>query len=230
MESNQEPKDQQNEQQTELQPLNDEEIAALQSEQQPTEEKPKTNWLWNFAKEWVPSILIALALWFLLSSYVIQSVRIPTGSMRETIVEEDRVMILKFLHFDTLERGDIIVFYPPVKGKEDVPYIKRLIGVPGDKVVVKDGALYLNGKKQDEPYVRDSYINYSADFGTVPEGKYLMLGDNRNQSADASTYATQSSGSNNWYTYYVDEDQVIGKALFRFYPLDRFGAIKRLDK
>jgi signal peptidase I len=90
--------------------------------------------------------------------------------MRETIVEEDRVMILKFLHFDELERGDIIVFYPPVKGKEDVPYIKRLIGVPGDKVVVKDGALYLNDKKQDEPYVRDSYINYSADFGTVPIG------------------------------------------------------------
>ncbi len=216
----------QNHEQNEQQPLEREEMELLTG----NENKPQTNWLWNFAKEWVPSILIAVALWYLLSAFVIQSVRIPTGSMKETIVEEDRVMILKFLYFDELERGDIIVFFPPVKGREDVPYIKRLIGVPGDQVVVKDGVLYLNGKKQNESYIRESYINYNADFGTVPEGKYLFLGDNRNQSADASTFATQNSGSNNWYSFYVDEEQIIGKALFRFYPFDRFGAIKRLDQ
>lgn len=210
--------------------LNDAEIQELTSTQEPAQ--PPNNSFKKFLiailKEWVPSILIAFALWFLLSSYVIQSVRIPTGSMKPTIIENDRVMVLKFLYFDELEHGDIIVFYPPVKGKEDVPYIKRIIGLPGDQVETRNGVLFRNGKQVNESYIMDS-IYYNVDFGKVPKGKYLFLGDNRNESADASTYATKSSGGNNWYDFYVSEDKIIGKALFRFYPLDRFGAIKRTD-
>jgi signal peptidase I len=193
--------------------------------------QPKpSNGFTNFLKEWVPSILIAVALWYVLQAFVIQQVLVPTGSMKPTIVEGDRIMILKFLYFDDLEHGDIVVFYPPVKGKEDVPYIKRLVGLPGDKVETKDGILYRNGKKVNENYLRDPQINYTVDFGTVPEGSYLFLGDNRNESADASTHFTSSPGDSNWQSYYVKDDKIIGKALFRIFPVDRFGAVKRLDQ
>lgn len=209
-------------------PLNADEISLLTDTPPPKPSKWKTAFF-TILKEWVPSILIAFGLWYLLSTFVIQSVRIPTESMVPTIIKEDRVMILKFLYFDELEHGDIVVFYPPVTGKEDVPYIKRLVGLPGDQVETRNGVLYRNGKQVNEDYLNESTTYYDVNFGTVPKGKYLFLGDNRNRSADASTFATQSSGSLNWTSFYVSEDKIIGKALFRFYPIDRFGAVKRLD-
>jgi signal peptidase I len=172
----------------------------------------------HVAKEWVPSILIAFALWYVLSSFVIQSVRIPTGSMIPTIIPEDRVMVLKFLYFDELEHGDIIVFYPPIPGMEDTPYIKRLVGLPGDLIEVHDGALYRNGEKIEESYI-SAPMNYIFSPGKVPEDSYLFLGDNRNNSKDAH--------DPEWSTPFVKEDQIIGKALFRFFPLDRFGDIDK---
>jgi signal peptidase I len=170
----------------------------------------------NFLKEWVPSILIAFALWYILSSFVIQSVRIPTESMVPTILPEDRVMVLKFLYFDKLEHNDIVVFYPPVPGSEDVPYIKRLVGLAGDKIEVKDGMLYRNDVPINEPFI-NAPMNYTFGPVEVPPDSYFFLGDNRNNSRDAHDPV--------WTTPFVKHEDVIGKGLFRFYPLPRFGAI-----
>lgn len=165
-------------------------------------------------KEWVPSILIAILVSFLFNTYVAQAMKVPSDSMAPTIQINDRLIVEKMKGISHFEFGDIVVFWPPIEGNTD-RYVKRLIGLPGDTIEIKEGALFRNGEKVDEPYVKDK-MTYTFPKVTVPEGHYLFLGDNRNISYDSHMWKQ---------TPFVAEKDLIGIAVLRCFPFNRLGSI-----
>ncbi|MEK3700626.1 signal peptidase I [Paenibacillus sp. FSL R10-2199] len=157
----------------------------------------------KFLRQWVPSIAIGIILSLFIRTYVAEAMRVPTGSMIPTIEINDRLVVDKMLWNSSLKHGDIVVFYPPVAGDEHKRYVKRLIGLPGDEIEIKDGTLYRNNEVVDEPYLQEA-MTYTFGPVTVPADHYFFLGDNRNVSYDAHL----------WSTPFVDKDKLIGKVLF----------------
>ncbi|MDR1360343.1 MAG: signal peptidase I [Deltaproteobacteria bacterium] len=152
-------------------------------------------------REYLDAIILALILALFIRAFVIQAYQIPSGSMRDTLLIGDRLLVNKFVYgikipftdkvvfdVDDPELGDIIVFAYPLDVSKD--YIKRIIGVPGDTLEMRGKVLYRNGNRVHEPYVRhsDPHIRQNRDtFGplTIPEGSYFVMGDNRDNSADS---------------------------------------------
>lgn len=163
-------------------------------------------------KEWIYTLLIAVVLVIIIRTFLLDSRVVPTTSMVPTIKPGDRLFVEKISHrFSGLERGEVIVFKPPIKSGLKDDLIKRLIALPGDTVEVKDSKLYINDEPQDEPYLNEP-IQYSYKKVTVPEGKLFVMGDNRNRSYD----------SHEWG--FVDIVSVKGKAFFTYWPLNRMMA------
>ncbi len=159
--------------------------------------------------EWVMVIVISAALAFALDKFIIVNAKIPSASMEPTIMTGDRLIgnRLAYLNSDP-ERGDIVIFLYPDNEKE--LFIKRVIGLPGDTVTVKQGRVYINNS--DIPLDESAYVVTTplGDFGPfkVPEGAYFMMGDNRNNSMD----------SRYWNQPYVYKDKILGKAWLRYFP------------
>lgn len=157
---------------------------------------------------WVKTIVFAIIVALFINNFVIVNAEVPTGSMETTIMPKDRIIALRFVYlFDEPQRGDIVVF--PFPDDEDTLYIKRIIGIEGDTIEIKNGVLYLNGEAQQEDYIKEPMYDW-ASWGpyTVPEDSYFMLGDNRNYSAD----------SRYWNNTYVKKEKILGKAFLRYYP------------
>lgn len=165
----------------------------------------------NFFKDWVLPILIAVVLAFLINKFVIFQVKIPSESMVPTLNVGDRLFVTRVYNPENLNRGDVVVFYSEEK---DQDMIKRLIGLPGDHVVIKDGIVSVNGETLTEDYI-GTQDNYNGEF-TVPEGKYFFLGDNRYWSLD----------SRYWDDPYIDGSEIKGKAQIKVYPWKDFGKIE----
>lgn len=165
-------------------------------------------------KEWIPPLAIALLLSLLIQTFIAQPVKVPSASMEPTILINDRLVMGKMLAFTTFKHGDIVVFKHAAEGKEEVRYVKRLIGLPGDTIEIKNGTLYRNGENVDEPYLK-SKMTYSFERITVPDHSYFFLGDNRNQSYDGHL----------WPNRYVDESKLVGKVFFRFFPFNRISSM-----
>ena len=162
----------------------------------------------KWLKDWLPSLFIALILSFILQNYIAQAVTIPSESMIPTLNINDKLIINKLIKPEDLEYGAIVVFYSPVtKGER---YIKRLIGIGGDTIEIKNGYLYRNGERIHEPYLVKS-IDYEFGPVLVPEDNYFFLGDNRNSSYD----------SHLWPYPFIEKEKLIGKAVFRYYPFSR---------
>jgi len=156
--------------------------------------------------EWVGVIFSALIISLFINFCIIVNAKVPSGSMESTIMTGDRVIGFRLAYaFSEPERGDIVIFKYP--DDEKVLYIKRIIGMPGDTVEIKDGGVYINGEQLYEPYLT---VTTEGEFGVyeVPEGHYFMMGDNRNNSAD----------SRYWVNTYLSKDKIEGKAIFRYYP------------
>ena len=166
----------------------------------------------NFFTEWVVPILIALVLAFLINKFLIFKVKIPSESMVPTLNVGDRLFVTRIHNPEKLKRGDIVVFHSDEKNED---MIKRLIGLPGDKVVIKDGIVTVNGETLKENYIGTA-DNYSGEF-EVPEGKYFFLGDNRKWSKDSRYWPV---------TPFVDADDIEGKAVIKVYPFSDFGLIE----
>lgn len=166
----------------------------------------------NFFKEWILPVFVALAIVFLLRQFVFFNVYVPSGSMIPTININDKIVVTRILNLSSLKRGDIIVFYSDELGET---LIKRLIGLPGDKIDIKNGEVFINGNKLEEDYVKNK-DNYNGTF-EVPQGKYFFLGDNRPISDDARL----------WKNHYIDGSKIEGKAQFIFYPFKDFGKLKQ---
>lgn len=156
---------------------------------------------------WIKTIAMAVVIAVLINSFVIVNATVPTGSMENTIMPGDRIIALRLTYYvSSPERGDIVVFKYP--DDESVLYVKRVIGLPGETVEVKDGEVYINNSDTplDDSFVKEQPV---GDFGPyeVPEGCYFMMGDNRNNSQD----------SRYWVNKYVEEDKILGKVYFKYY-------------
>ena len=167
-------------------------------------------------RETLETIAWALVLAFFIRTFVVQAFWIPSGSMLPTLQIGDRVLVAKFWNwFVPPARGSIYVFkYPEDRGRD---FIKRIIAVPGDRVDIREGVVYLNGFPIDEPYVayRDRYNLPNRYYPTtpfiVPENKYFTMGDNRPNSQDSRFWG------------YVPVEDIHGPAFFRYWPLTRIG-------
>ena len=155
---------------------------------------------------WVKTFVIAVVIAIAVNAFVIVNAKVPSGSMERTIMTNDRIIAFRLSYkFTQPERGDIVVFKYP--DDRDVLYVKRIIGLPGETVEMVDGIVYINGSKLDEDYLKeDAYGTYGP--YTVPEGKYFMMGDNRNLSWD----------SRFWENTFVPLEDILGKGVFRYYP------------
>lgn len=173
-----------------------------------TEEKKPVNWkheVWD----WIKIILTAALIAFVLNKFIIANSRVPSGSMENTIMTGDRVIGSRLTYkFSEPERGDVVIFHWP--DDESIYFVKRIIGLPGDIVDIRDGHVYLNNLETplDEPYLREAMEPEDALHYEVPEDSYFMMGDNRNYSLDA----------RRWQNTYVHKDKIIAKVLFRYFP------------
>lgn len=136
--------------------------------------------------EFLIILLVAFALVFgVVRPFIVEAFYIPSESMVPTLRVGDRVFVNKFIYrFSEPERGDVVVFKSVEGGQEDL--IKRVVAVPGDEVAVRDGVLFVNGERWEEPYVNAKFRDDSS-YGptTVPEGAVFVMGDNRPNSRDS---------------------------------------------
>ncbi len=181
--------------------------------------------------EWIESIVVALVLAIFIRTFFIQAFKIPSGSMRPTLIEGDRLLVNKLRYgpkvpftkkrlpgFTTPKRGDVIVFVYPIDMKRD--FIKRLIAVGGETVEIVDGKIHVNGELVVTLPNKETYYYNRGDYGrryhkiTVPKGQYFVLGDNSGSSHDSRFWG------------FVPEELVVGKAEIIYWPPRRFRLIK----
>jgi signal peptidase I len=169
----------------------------------------------------VETLALTLLLFFGIQTFVAQPFMIQQQSMERTLEPEQYVLVDKLSpRFSDYARGDIVVFEPPegwdgsIPGK---PFIKRVIGVPGDRIEIRDGRVSVNGEMLDEPYVFDGQPTNDAgqSWWLVPDGQLFLLGDHRAASVDSRTFGP------------VSGDRVIGRAWLRYWPLDTFGVLAK---
>jgi signal peptidase I len=166
----------------------------------------------------VQVIAIALALALLLRIFVAEPRYIPSDSMFPSLEVGDRLVVEKVsYHFGEPHRGDIIVFQPPkqlqIQGyDQDQAFIKRVIGKPGQTVAVQEGKVYVDNVPLSESYIAES-PNYSLAPVTIPDKTVFVMGDNRNNSNDSHVWG------------FLPQENIIGRAIFRFYPFSRIGSV-----
>jgi signal peptidase I len=188
--------------------------------------------------EWIVVFATAFILVALLNTAVFATTQVRQTSMQETLQEGQHLFVEKWSYaFSDPSRGDIIVFlkdeYPknylekvriflkdvsdilkPVEKKTNIRLVKRVIGIPGDEVDIRNGRVYVNGEELSESYTKGETIQREFPFpATVPEGKYIVFGDNRLVSSDSRSFG------------FIDRSQVEGKAVFRFWPLNKAGVL-----
>lgn len=162
--------------------------------------------------EWIKILAAAALIALFVNSCLIVNSRIPSDSMENTIMAGDRIMgsRLSYGFGKGPKRGDIVVFYHKAEpGKDRTRLVKRVIGLPGETVDIEGDRIYIDGAKEplSEPYLPEEMHSKDCHF-EIPEECYLMLGDNRNHSADA----------RGWSDPYVPKKEILGKVVFRYYP------------
>jgi len=185
------------------------EAEILTTETESTEEEPSFSWrreILSFGREF----LIALVFSILITQFVFIIPLVPTGSMIPTINIDERILVDKLTQrFMPVKRGDIVVF--PCPDTPEELYVKRVVGMPGDKVEIYSETVFINDEPLDEPYlVVETYGNYGPYY--VPQGHIFVMGDNRNNSQD----------SRSWSDSFVTRDMILGKLYVEIYPNQRF--------
>ena len=174
--------------------------------------------LWHKIKENSSTVLIALILAFIIRVFIAEPRYIPSESMAPTLETGDRLVVEKVAYkFHAPDKGDIIVFQPPEKLRilgydKNQAFIKRAIAKAGETVAVKDGVVYVNSEPLEENYIA-APPKYDLVPVTVPTGKLFVMGDNRNNSNDSHIWG------------FLPAENVIGHAVFRFWPLERIGTV-----
>ena len=165
------------------------------------------------SRYWLRDTVLSSLLAFTVFLFLYQPVQVEGTSMLPLLKNHERIVVNKIVyHVESIQRGDIVVFHYPLNPSES--FIKRVIGLPGDWVSIKDGHVYVNGKRLKEPYVLPAYLGDETCTPVhVGRGHYYVLGDHRDFSND----------SRNWGT--VARKYIYGKAVFAYWPLSDMGSL-----
>ncbi len=168
------------------------------------------------AISWARDLFVSVLIAIVIILFLYQPVKVEGTSMMPSLVDQERIFINKFVYrfgISDISRGDTVVFWYP--GDPTKSYIKRVVGMPGDKVQVVEGTVFVNGNALDEPYVPTEYRDaVSMALTTVPKDEFFVLGDHRSSSNDSRSWGT------------VPRKFIYGKAVFVYWPLDRLGMVK----
>ena len=171
----------------------------------------------SLLRELLEVIVLAVILYFGIS-FAVQTVHVEGLSMFATLDDNDYLIANKIdYRLHAPQRGDIIILRPPTDNSKD--FIKRVIALPGEKLLIRDGIVYINGKRLQEPYLPEAWtvLNNCPTDGTdgsvVPPNEYFVMGDNRNRSQDSRVFG------------FIGRDRIDGRAWFRIWPISHFGDI-----
>ncbi len=179
----------------------------------------KTRRIIHEIASYVLIICCAFLFAFLVNHFLLINANVPTGSMENTIMPKDRLFGSRIHYlFTDPKRGDVVIFTYPDDG--ETSFIKRIIGLPGETIEIRDGKVYINNSETplNEPYIKEEYTGSWGPY-EIPEDSYFMLGDNRKSSKD----------SRYWVNKFVSRDKILGKALFTYWPFDHAGIFKSVD-
>ena len=171
----------------------------------------------NEIRVWTRDLLIAIGLALVIIVFLYQPVKVEGTSMAPLLSDQERIFINKFVYrFEPIERGDVVVFWYPLDRSKS--FIKRVIGLPGETVEIRQGAVYVDGKLIPEPYVPAQYEDLS-DFALVrvPKDSYFVMGDHRISSNDSRVFGP------------VESRYIYGRAVFAYWPVDHFGSLSTTD-
>ncbi|HEY6372864.1 MAG TPA: signal peptidase I [Candidatus Sulfotelmatobacter sp.] len=163
---------------------------------------------------WVRDLIISLAISAFIIIFLYQPVKVEGTSMMPSLEDQERIFVNKFVYrLEPIERGDIVVFrYPRDPSKS---YIKRVIGMAGDRIRIDGGQVYVNEQALDEDYVPPAYSDSrSYPETTVPENSFFVLGDHRSMSNDSRDFGP------------VNQSFIYGKAVFGYWPMDKLGRVR----
>ena len=181
-----------------------------------TEKSNETEFL-----DWIKTILLALIIAFFIKIFALDATKVEGNSMLNTLHSGDMLFVNKVSkHFKGYERADIVIIEAP--DQEDTLYIKRIIGMPGDNIEVKDGNVYVNGEIYQENYINaDETLTTNENYSwTVGDGQYFVMGDNRLPNA--------SNDSRNFGP--ISADKIVGHAFLRFYPIYDIGFVDKENR
>lgn len=193
-----------------------------------TVEKPTDNFfvsiikkIVNFILDFLETIVVALSIFVVIYLFIMQPHEIKGNSMEPNFSNNEYILTDKIsyrLHLPA--RGDVVIFKAPVN--PDVDYIKRVIGLPGDRIKIQNGSVFVNGEKLTEDYLKDptylspgSFMSEGVEI-TVPPGKLFLMGDNRPHSSDSRAFGP------------VPIDTIIGRAFFRYWPVNQLGVVPQV--
>lgn len=158
---------------------------------------------------WIKIIGFATVIAFFLNNFIIANSKVPSGSMENTIMTGDRLIGSRLSYiFEEPERFDVVIFKWP--DNEKIYFVKRIVGMPKDKVFISKGKVYINDSKEplNETYIKEDMEEEEDKEFIVPENSYFMLGDNRNNSSD----------SRRWNNSFVSREKIKAKVIFRYFP------------
>ena len=182
-------------------------------ESQPSERDPRPRARTHFfqARYWLRDLILSVLLALIFVFFIYQPVEVEGTSMAPSLESHERIFVNKFIYrFEPIRRGDIVVFRYPLNPSKI--FIKRVIGLPGDRVAIRDGRVFIDGQRLAEPYLPPSYFGEGNDATvSVPPHQYYVLGDHRDDSDD----------SRDWGT--VERKYIYGKAVFVYWPLSQIG-------
>ena len=167
----------------------------------------------------VAEVVVLAIILYIGISFVVQAVHVEGLSMFATLDDNDYLIANKIdYRLHPPERGDIVILRPPTNSSTD--FIKRVIALPGERLLIRSGTVYINGHRLYEPYLPEEWTNDTnppgwseGDGKVIPPNQYFVMGDNRNRSQDSRFFGP------------ISRDRIDGKAWFRIWPIDRFGSI-----
>jgi signal peptidase I len=178
--------------------------------------------LWLFFLDFLETIVVSLAIFALVYLFLFQPHQVDGRSMEPNFHNGEYILTDKVSYrFDEPKRGDVVVFHSPQD--ERVDFIKRILAVPEDKIMVKGGYVYLNDQKLEESYINDPGAVVAGKFlrenapVTVPSGQYIVMGDNRLHSSDSREWGL------------ITRAEIVGRAFFRYWPINEFGLVKTTE-